>query len=135
MSSERMCAENWDGVVVGGSSAAAVHGIGDFHLTPFRVFSPTRFNSRKEGVRFGVREVNRRDVFFDKGFALTRPERTILDLILDNEDPSQVLDALRDARRGDFDFKRFAVLLGEAFGAEHGAELAAGFDVASEVRR
>lgn len=94
-----------------------------------------RFNSRREGVRFGVREVNRRDVSFGKGFALARPERTILDLILDNEDPSQVLDALRDARKDDFDFKRFAVLLGEAFGTEHGAELAAGFDVASEVRR
>lgn len=132
MSAERMAVENWDGVAIGGSSAAAIQGIGDFHLTPLRILSPVRFNSRRDGVRFGRRVIERRDVSFAEGLALTKPERTILDLILDKEDPSQIVDALKDARRGPFDQRRFVVLLGEVFGIDRGAELAARFIAASE---
>lgn len=135
MTVERMAAESWDGVAIGGGSAAAIQGLGDFHLTPLRVLSPVRFNSRRDGVCFGTRVIEREDVSFSEGFALTKPERTMLDLILDKEDPSQIIAALKDARGGHFDLRRFALLLGREFGVEEGADLAARFVIASEEGR
>ena len=85
---ERMA--QWDGVAVGGTSAAAIHGIGDFFLAPYRIYTPTRFNSRRKDVRFTVRTIDRSDVQFIAGCAVTTPERTIEDLIRDREDPSLV---------------------------------------------
>lgn len=98
MTHERMRPGAWDGIAVAGSTAASIHGIGDFYLSPYRVLSPKRINSRNAESRFGVRSVSRDDVSFVEGVPVTRIERTLVDLVLDGEEPSLVEDALADAR-------------------------------------
>lgn len=95
---ERMSWERWDGIAVSGSSSASVFGIGDFYLSPYRLVAPRRMRSNASSVTFATRRVEREDVSFVEGFAVTRRERTIVDLVLNDEDPSLILDALRDAR-------------------------------------
>jgi hypothetical protein len=95
---ERMSWERWDGIAVSGSSSASVFGIGDFYLSPYRLVAPRRMRSNASSVTFATRRVEREDVSFVEGFAVTRRERTIVDLVLDDEDPSLILDTLRDAR-------------------------------------
>lgn len=111
MSHERMRAGGWDGVAVGGATAAAILGIGDFHLTPVRVFAPRRIGSRNRNASFGVRRIGREDVAFERGFPVTRVERTLVDLVLDGEDPSLVRDAYLDAARFGLDRERLAALV------------------------
>jgi len=89
---------DFDGIVVGGRSAAAIHGIGDFFLSPYRFFTCERFNSRRQNIIFTKRPVDRADVIFtDFGLPLTSIARTIFDLKCDNEDPSLLTGALTDA--------------------------------------
>lgn len=97
MSHERMQASNWDGITVAGATAASLQGLGDFYLSPFRLLAPRRINTRSEDVRFGIRQVDREDVSFEFGMPVTRPERTLVDLVLDHEDPSLIHDAYQDA--------------------------------------
>lgn len=113
---ERMRISAWDGIVVGGQTAASLLGIGDFHLSPYRLYTPKRFNTRNRLARFGKRVVAREDVVFRQGVPVTKMERTISDLILDNEDPSLVADALQDALHANqtFDVERLADLLSES---------------------
>lgn len=87
----------WDGVAVGGSTAAWLLGIGDFHLSPYRIYAPERINSKIESARFGVRNVDEDDMAWMGGLPVTRAERTLADLCLDCEDPSLVEGAFRDA--------------------------------------
>ena len=94
---ERMKTSTWDGVVVGGSTAASLLEVGDFHLSTYRLYSPKRFNTRNRAANFGRRNVSRSQVAFVKGIPVTRPERTIFDLMLDNEDFSLIGNALHDA--------------------------------------
>ncbi|MCB7036679.1 hypothetical protein LIZ81_03160 [Eggerthella sinensis] len=103
MSHERMAVDAWDGIAIAGTTAASLLGIGDFHLTPYRILAPRRINSRNPDTRFGVRDIAREDVTFREGLPVTRIERTLLDLSLDNEEPSLVQDALADARRQGLD--------------------------------
>lgn len=115
----------WDGVCVGGTSAAYLDGMGDFYLSPYRMFSRRRINSRRPGVRFGVRRIDRDDVSFDRGFPVTRPERTIVDLVLDREDPSLVAGALKDAAHASagVNCSRLRDLLCSEVGERKGADL------------
>lgn len=110
---ERMKTSTWDGVVVGGSTAASLLEVGDFHLCTYRLYSPKRFNSRNRAVNFGRRNVSRSQVAFVKGIPVTRPERTIFDLMLDNEDFSLVGNALHDAwyANRNFNFSMLEYLL------------------------
>ncbi len=101
---ERMQTPAWDGVAVGGSTAASVLGLGDFYLSPYRIYSRKRFNTRNAVAHFGIRSVSRDEVLFVGGVPVTCAERTIFDLVVDGEDLSLVADALRDACR---DGKRF----------------------------
>lgn len=94
---ERMVQNSWDGVVVGGTTASALNGIGDFYLTPIRMYSPKRFNTRNSNISMAIRHINREDVDFEHGFAVTRMERTLVDLVLDDEDLSLVRNAYEDA--------------------------------------
>jgi len=102
----------------GGTTAAAMLDIGDFYLSPYRVYAPRRINSRNPVVRFGVRDIARADVTFEHGIPIIRPERTIPDLVTDGEDPSTVADAVR----GDsgFDFGRLRGLLCDRYGRREG---------------
>lgn len=106
---ERMKTSTWDGVVVGGSTAASLLEVGDFHLSTYRLYSPKRFNTRNRAANFGRRNVSRSQVAFVKGIPVTRPERTIFDLMLDNEDFSLIGNALHDAWYANRNFN-FAML-------------------------
>lgn len=94
---ERMTPETRDGIVIGGSTAASLLGIGDFHLSPYRIYSPSRINSRIKAASFATRFINPHDVTFAEGLPVTRIERTLVDLCLDYEDPSLIKDAFDDA--------------------------------------
>ena len=109
---ERLQAEAWDGVAVGGATAASLLGIEDFYLSPYRIYAPRRINSRNKAASFAVRRVARDEVSFASGFPVTTPERTIFDLVADNEDLSLVADALRSACVGGrpFDFNKLEAL-------------------------
>lgn len=122
---ERAQVGAWDGIAVGGATAASILGIGDFFLDPYRIFAPRRINSRNRATRFGVRRIERDDVTFEYDVPVTRPERTVLDLILDHEDGSLVAEALRDACSGvfRFDFDRLKELLDTKFGKNKGMNL------------
>ena len=84
-------------IVIGGRSAAAMHGLGDFFLSPFRFYSKRRINSRNQEVSFARRSVDPCDVTVVDGLPVTSKERTLLDLYKDNEDPSLLADALHAA--------------------------------------
>ncbi len=101
---ERMQANAWDGVAVGGSTAASLQGLGDFYLSPYRIYAPRRINSRNKATSHAIRFIAREDVSFVSGFPVTRPERTVFDLIADHEDMSLVADALGDAISADAEF-------------------------------
>lgn len=97
-SHERM-AVTFDGVAVSGPTAAHVLGIGDFHPEPFQVTVPKRFNTRRHDVRYVVSTLAEDDVVWKEGVAVTRPERTVADLLASKEDASLVAGALVDAIR------------------------------------
>ena len=122
---ERAQADAWDGIVVGGATAASIIGIGDFFLSPYRIFTPRRFNTRNKVAHFGIRRIDRDDVTFEYDVPVTRSERTVFDLILDHEDGSLIVDALRDACSGPmrFDFDRFRNLLDSKYGKSKGTSL------------
>ena len=122
---ERAQADAWDGTAVGGATAASILGIGDFFLSPYRIFTPMRFNTRNKAAYFGIRHIDRDDVTFEYDVPVTRSERTVFDLILDHEDESLIADALRDACSGPliFDFDRFRGLLVSKFGKQRGVGL------------
>lgn len=112
---ERMRYSNWDGIAIGGHTAASLLGFGDFHLSPYRLYAQKRINSRNPLASFAKRCIQRDEVSFVQGMPVTRAERTIADLVHDDEDTSLVADALRDAayqNRG-FDFKMLKELLGQ----------------------
>lgn len=119
---ERMQATMWDGIAVGGSSAAAVLDIGDLHLNPYRIYTPKRFNSRNKAASFATRRIDRDEVTFKNSLPVTLPERTVFDLVADDEDLSLVADVLRDACKGNerFDFKKLETLLVTEFGESTG---------------
>lgn len=110
MSHERMQASSWDGIAVAGTTAASLQGLGDFYLSPFRLLAPHRVNTRNEDVRFGIRRVEREDVSFEFGMPVTRPERTLVDLVLDHEDPSLIHDAYQDALEHGIDDERLQAI-------------------------
>lgn len=62
---------------------------------------------------------------FIHGPPVTRPERTVFDLVADDEDLLLVVDVLRDAAHADrdFDFGKLASLLESRYGEEKGHEV------------
>lgn len=106
-------AAEWDGIAVGGTTAAALLGIGDFHLSPYRVFAPRRINSRIGSAWFGKRAIDRRDIRWIEGLPVTSRERTIVDLCLDAEDASLISDAFDDAAAAGLDPARMNALIEE----------------------
>ena len=86
-------------------------GIGDFYLSPYRLTSPRRMRSNASSATFATRRVEREDVSFSEGLPVTMSERTLVDLALDDEDPSLVIDALGDARERGVDDARLERLI------------------------
>lgn len=111
---ERMAA--WDGIAIGGTSAANILGIGDFWLSPYRIYAPKRINSRIAEASFATRAVDEEDIAWIDGLPVTKGERTLVDLCLDFEDPSLIEDALRDAASKGLDFDRLALLVSQKSG-------------------
>lgn len=112
---------SYDGVVVCGTTAAAMHGIGDFFLSPYHIAVPRRFNSRGGLARYPVMTVPAEDVTWLHGLPVTTVERTLGDLVAANEDISLVANALVDAIDAfgatSFSIDRLESMLGEkAFG-------------------
>lgn len=100
------------GVVVGGATAAYLHGIGDLQPEPVELYSPTRRQTERAGIRYRIRRLADRDVTLVNGLPATTVERTLADLVADRHDLSLVVDALRDAvRAAAVDLDRLAVLL------------------------
>lgn len=91
----------------------AFQGIGDFFASPYRIYAPRRINSRLEAATFAARAINAEDVSWEQGLPLTRPERTLIDLCLDSEDPSLIADAYRDARDIGLDYEHLGKLVRE----------------------
>lgn len=98
-SHERMRVADWDGIAVGGSTASVLLGIGGLQLSPYRLYAPRRVNARNPSASFARRAVCRDEVTFESGLPVTRPERTVFDLVADDEDLSLVADVLADASR------------------------------------
>lgn len=126
---------NWDGVVVGGTSAAAMHGIGDFWLSPYRIYAPKRINSRLESVHFTKRDIDVRDVDWMHGIPVTKLERTLVDLCLDFEDPSLIEKALEDATGKGLKYDRLAELVGKQSKRSNAAPLLADLSKAASRLR
>lgn len=89
----------FDGVAVSGNTAAYMLGIGDFYAEPYSITTPKRFNSRRKDVIFKTAYVAADEVVWLEGIPVTRPEKTIADLLAANFDVSLVADAFADAIR------------------------------------
>lgn len=125
----------FDGVAACGATAAYVLDVGDLRPTPWEIATPTRFNSRREEVHFRTERLAMDDVMWVRGIPVTRPERTISDLVAADLDLSLVsdvfLDSLRSYGSGPFDISKLVSLLGAksyqrlcaASGLEHGGPL------------
>lgn len=124
---ERMLVSEWDGIAVGGATASALLEIGDLHLSPYRIYAPRRINSRNSSVCFVRRDIPREDVTYVRGLPVTRPERTVFDLVVDDEDRSLVADVLADAsHKYRFGCDRLEQLLEKQYGKEKGREILQG---------
>lgn len=108
---ERIEVGAWDGIAIGGSTAACLQNLGDFYLSPYRIYAPRRINSRMKSASFAIRRVDPDDVSWIKGLPVTRPERTLVDLCLDNEEWSLVEDSFNSA--GNLDFGRLVKIIAE----------------------
>lgn len=114
----------WDGVAIGGTTAACLLGIGDFYLSPYRIYSPKRINSRLQAANFRIRSIDEKDIAWIDGLPVTRAERTLVDMCLDREDPSLIQDALYDATaQGIIDSDRLTRLLAELSESDRKASL------------
>ncbi|WP_039885961.1 type IV toxin-antitoxin system AbiEi family antitoxin domain-containing protein [Mobiluncus mulieris] len=108
---ERIEVGAWDGIAIGGSTAACLQNLGDFYLSPYRIYAPRRINSRMKSASFAIRRVDPDDVSWIKGLPVTRPERTLVDLCLDNEEWSLVEDSFNSA--GNLDYDRLVKIIAD----------------------
>jgi predicted transcriptional regulator of viral defense system len=88
-------------VVAAGTTAALVHGIGDFLPDGLDFIVPTRKGTRLPGVRLRIQVLARADVIPVNGLPTLTIERTVADLVGLGTDLSLVAGAVRDAVRGD----------------------------------
>ncbi|WIY84158.1 type IV toxin-antitoxin system AbiEi family antitoxin domain-containing protein [Propionimicrobium sp. PCR01-08-3] len=100
------------GVVVGSTSAASLHGVGDSWASRHEFVAPIRRQSQREGIRFRQRGLADRDVTVVQGLPVMRIERTLADLLEDLGDQSLVADALGTAmKKYSVDLDRLSELL------------------------
>lgn len=96
-----------------GTTAANLQQMGDFYLSPYRMTAPMRINTRNESLSFAKREIAEQDIVWLDGLPVTKPERTLVDLCLDCEDPSLIIDAYNDALGRGLDIQRLKDLVEE----------------------
>lgn len=78
-------------------TAAWLFGIGELDPAPITFMTPGRKQTRREGLRLIKGSVDKDDVASVAGVPVTRPARTVLDLLDDGEDLSLVASVLRDS--------------------------------------
>ena len=88
-------------VVAAGTTAATIHGIGDFLPDGYDLIVPKRKGTRLADVRLRIRSLTRDEVIPVDGLPTLSVERTIADLVEIGTDISLVADAVRDAVRTD----------------------------------
>lgn len=84
-------------VVIAGTSAARLHGIGDFWANRQEFLSPRRRQSQRSDIRFRQRALDETDITIVDGLPVITVEYTIADLVDSVGDLSLVGDALADA--------------------------------------
>lgn len=94
--------------VVATTSAAYLHGLGNFATYSHEFFVPIRKQSRAEDVHIRVRTLSPSDVEVVEGMRVTSVTRTVLDLLADGEELEHISDFLADAARENksIDWKR-----------------------------
>ena len=112
---DRLASQPYDAVVAG-RTAAHVHGVGDFYATPYTFIVRKRRQTRRADLQVWTRSLDESDVTMAGTLPVTTLERTFADLILADEDPSLVDDAMQDAARAGrvLDEVRLGELLGPA---------------------
>jgi len=73
-------------------------GIGDFRLSPYRIYSPKCISSRIKEASFATRSIDPCNVIVAEGPPITRPERTFIDPSLDSEGSSFIENAFYDVK-------------------------------------
>ncbi|KAM9866050.1 hypothetical protein ACIFOC_00962 [Leucobacter aridicollis] len=100
------------GIVVGGTSAASLHGVGDSWASRHEFVAPVRRQSQRDEIRFRQRTLEDRDVTVVEGLPVMRIERTLADLLEDLGDRSLAADALSAAmKKHSVDLDRLSELL------------------------
>lgn len=104
--------ERANGIVVAGTSAAGLYGIGDLWTDRHEFVSPERRQSQRTEIRYRKRSLDPHDVTLAQGLPTMTIERTIADLVEEVGDHSLVADALRDgAFKRNLDLDRLQELL------------------------
>jgi predicted transcriptional regulator of viral defense system len=96
---EDRLSEAASGVVVGSTSAAFLHNVGDSWASRHEFVAPVRRQSQRDEIRFRQRTLADRDVTIVQGVPVMRIERTLADLLEDLGDRSLVADALGAAMK------------------------------------
>ena len=117
---EERIASMTDGAIVASTSAAYLHGIGDFWPDRHEFVAAGRRQTQRTELRYRQRTLESQDVTLVEGLPTMTLERTIADLIDDVGELSLVADALRDASsRRALDLVRLEVLF-EPLAARNG---------------
>ncbi|SDU79582.1 Transcriptional regulator, AbiEi antitoxin, Type IV TA system [Arcanobacterium phocae] len=109
---ERLEKPSFD-AVISGRTAAYMHGIGDFHASPYTFTLSVRKQTTRDDIRYFRQEIDSKDIILVEHVPVTTLERTIYDLIRLGEDPDLIANMIADAARNDyrFDHERLAYLL------------------------
>lgn len=89
--------------VVSHRSAAAIYAIGELPADHHDFTLPTRKQSRRADVRIHHRKLDSGEWIRLRGLLVTRPARTVSDLLLDDEDPGAVARMTVDSIRAAYD--------------------------------
>lgn len=84
-------------VVVAGTMASTMHGIGDWFPGDFDFIVPSRRASRRRDVRFRIRHLEYNEITFVDQLPVLSIERNIADLVEQWHDPSLIAGAIGDA--------------------------------------
>jgi len=87
------------GIVVSGATASYLHQLGDLRPEPYVFSAPIRRQSQRPDIRYKQRALTHDDVTLVHGLPTTTVERTIAELVKENEDLSLVANVLADAVR------------------------------------
>lgn len=115
--------------IVTGRTAACLQGFGDFYESPYCFVITERKRTTRKELELLHNPVEERDIDLTFGIPSTTPERTLVDLIQLEEDPSLVENYIEQTASSGyiFDEQRLASLLEQlchSYGYENGAAFA-----------